>query len=807
MTGGRTEQKAVLLTAIGILGLPEAIPKLEHIIKDQSQSTFIRTKAVFAFKRLIQSSNGNDAVSRSTVRNQVLPKLMSFVQSTSLPSPVRMAATSLVFSSEHSTFQDWSQISQLAVAGSNEFQSFVASSIQSMTQMSPITNAHKHMKHIASQLSSEVSRLAVARSSSSRNGISQNLYFAEEIGPKTEVEFFARFALLKSSRSNEFIHLFTKGSYNMGTEDPLELTPLAVSLSLQSKTNDVWKQADVYTTFSIWNQMFVSTKINPENFESIVRSTEVGRLIADWLDSSSSNNVNSMVQQVSFQKAIQPWEQIREVPTVLGYPVSFRMSMPIIISTEGQIAQKGSGSQARVHADVYLSAVGQIKARLTAKVPYTQKYYQVGYERNVAVELPLRIVAQKTHSQAIQFAITPTHLENHGQPSGSIRVLSYDQVPYTAIIKNPFARTMSDKYESYDEIRTEKNPSLYNEKYGKDELGLKFTYEVESDRPGTPSPGQSQTLKLQKKALWSNYMYRNVNVTLDLSNSRTNTVLFTFGHGRVAQLSNGPSGINNGAGEIQHGVVAAVAVTGKQAYIQPLTQKATTIQEIDSKSAKNTFQFFGQFTVSQEMDQVAVRVVSGRAADRAVQSLPTSGGLSVVREAITQSDNSQASQQESRCIEIFHKAKDTPQQNIMFGKTTIAIGDTCAAQELKEVKIETLIEIKEQIQAKIELVKADHVPQQLLQRLASRARQAVEQHQAKDRSSPLRVQVETTPNLTLKLAYAPIQSRQQLQQQSYQQQQRHHQHQSDSYESRPQYQHNRRQSGSQEYSRRSARAH
>jgi hypothetical protein len=78
-----TEQKAVVITAIGILGLPDSIPFLDRIIKDTAQSTFIRTKAVFAFKRLIQSSNGNDAVTRSIVRSQVLPKLMSYVESTS----------------------------------------------------------------------------------------------------------------------------------------------------------------------------------------------------------------------------------------------------------------------------------------------------------------------------------------------------------------------------------------------------------------------------------------------------------------------------------------------------------------------------------------------------------------------------------------------------------------------------------------------------------------------------------------------------------------------------------------------------
>ena len=152
----------------------------------------------------------------------------------------------------------------------------------------------------------------------------------------------------------------------------------------------------------------------------------------------------------------------------MGFPVSFRSSLPLIFSTVGQIAIKGQGAERRVHAEVYLAAAGQLKARLTLKVPYTQKYYQVGTEKNVAVELPLRIVAQKSKSDdALQFAITPTHVDAKGTPSGEIRILSIDTVPYTAVIKDPWARKMSDKYESYDVIRTGK-PTRNSAKIGPD---------------------------------------------------------------------------------------------------------------------------------------------------------------------------------------------------------------------------------------------------------------------------------------------------------------------------------------------------
>lgn len=99
--------------------------------------------------------------------------------------------------------------------------------------------------------------------------------------------------------------------------------------------------------------MFVTAKIQPDSLKTLVKSTELGRIIAVWLDEADTNSINKRQEDFSFQKAIQPWEQIREVPTVMGYPVSFRMNMPIIVSTVGKIAIKGSQARA-VHAEAYI---------------------------------------------------------------------------------------------------------------------------------------------------------------------------------------------------------------------------------------------------------------------------------------------------------------------------------------------------------------------------------------------------------------------------------------------------------------------
>lgn len=309
-----------------------------------------------------------------------------------------------------------------------------------------------------------------------------------------------------------------------------------------------------------------------------------------------------------------------------------------------------------------LSAIGQLKARLTIKVPYTQRYYQVGIERNLALELPIRVVAEKKQGSAIQFAVTPTHLENNGKPSGEIRVVSYDQLPYTAVIKDPWAKTLSQKYESFDLIRTGK-PSQSHSKVGREELGLSFVYENEYDRA------------VRGGAAWNYVLYKNMNVTFDLTNSRTNTVLFTFALGRASQLSaSSTSGSSSSSNEgsietgpkFEHGLVLAAAITGKAGVVQPISQKATTIDEIDNKNAKNIFQYLAITSLSTDMDAGFVRLARGKAADKVATTMPQGGGLRIVREAITESDTS--SQQGTGCVEVSHKVQDVS-QNSMFGKS------------------------------------------------------------------------------------------------------------------------------------------
>jgi len=539
----------------------------------------------------------------------------------------------------------------------------------------------------------------------------------------------------------------------------LELTPLAWSLTFQSKQSDIWKQSDVYAQINLWNEMYFHTKLNAERLEDIVKSTEVGRIIAIWLQESESgsNGLRGKVEQINVQKAIQPIEQLREVPTCLGFPISFRMNLPIIVSTVGQIALKGQGSQQRVHADIYLSLVGQFKARLTAKIPYTMRYYQVGYEKNLAIELPLRIVAQKTKYEAVQIAVTPTHLDNNGQPQGDIRIVSYDQVPYTAVIKDPWARHLSEKYEDFEIIRTGR-PQQQKFNLGREELGMKFTFEMESDKPSRSSNS------------WDYFLYKNYNFTLDLDESKTNTILFSLGQGRASQLqrSSGSSSSSDESSDdssdsaqgnsvesgtnIRKGYVAALAITGKQSVVQSLDNRATTIDEIDPKSAKSTFQFLFQFVGDDDQDEGFFRVAKGSAANKAAYTLPQNGGLKVVREAISQS--SEYKQQDDFCFQATHKVKSSTPSNVMAGKTTVEAGESCA--NLHKLNMDFFMKFATDFQAELKVRDSHNLPSHI-QAVARRVEQSLRSAMSHGSPRALQMAVQAAP-LKFRVKYSPKKS-------------------------------------------------
>jgi len=165
------------------------------------------------------------------------------------------------------------------------------------------------------------------------------------------------------------------------------------------------------------------------------------------------------------------------------------------------------------------SIAGQIKHRLTVKVPYTMKQYTVGFERNLALEMPLRVVAQKQNG-AIALAVTPTHLENSGKPTGQIRVVSYDQLPYTAVVRDPWAKSLHQKYEEFNPIRTSKQSKQESEQYDSENFGFSAFYESETDRHTSATKDYDM------------FLYTNLNVTLDLQKSPCNTVIVTAAIGK-----------------------------------------------------------------------------------------------------------------------------------------------------------------------------------------------------------------------------------------------------------------------------------
>jgi hypothetical protein len=723
------EQKAVVLTALQILGIPEILPKLERVVESASHSTYIRTKAVFAFSRLIFSENGNEAVSKHFVRSTVLPKLLQYVLDRNLPTPVRMAAAALIFKSEHSTQHQWEDIARSAVQSNQEFQSFVVSSWHTMQEMEAVTDNHRRMKHLARQVTNGNYIEQILRTGNT-GGISQNLYFAEELGENTEIEYFQRFALIRSHRNNEFLQTYFKEQLNFGAYS----LPLGIkgSLIYQSDAQSIWRQRETFVQFSLFNSVFVVQKLNQRNLMQLVEQTTLGQLFRSWME--DSNSFSSRVDKFSEQRFFQPIELLHEVPTVAGYPVSFRMSTPVIVSSVGQITTKGSGDQARVLGEVYLTAVAQMKARLTIKVPYVQKYYQTGYERNIALELPVKFVAQKSHRDVLQVALTLTHIENHSQPQGKIRLFSYDQIPYNAIIQDPWTTSVAQRYESFDTVRTGRRPEQEKIRVGREELGYKFIYEDEADRPTYTSRH------------WQEMLYRSLNVVVDLSQSRTNTVLLTMAMGHASQYqhssgstsseSSSDSSDSSQGNSVEDPVnfanspVLVIAVTGKKGVVQSLDKQATTVNQIDSPHSKNQFQFLAELGLSNSMNQLFFRVARGSAADKAAKNLPNNGPLGVARQAITESDNE--GEQNSYCFQVNHKVREESREEV-HGKTDVQYGYSCAS--MSTLQVQTLFRLSQnKVKADIEITKGQSsLPQKVRQFLDYVLRKAA--HYSKETSA------------------------------------------------------------------------
>jgi len=165
------------------------------------------------------------------------------------------------------------------------------------------------------------------------------------------------------------------------------------------------------------------------------------------------------------------------------------------------------------------SVAGQVKYRLTAKVPYTMKEYQVGFERNLALELPIRVIAQKTAGGSISMAFTPTHLDNAGRPTGEIQLVAYHQLPYTAIVRDPWAKTLNQKYEEFTPIRTSRQAQRESQTFESDNFGFSGQYEYESDKHSSATKNYDMFLYNTRKFTWN------------CAKSDTNTLVVVAGSG------------------------------------------------------------------------------------------------------------------------------------------------------------------------------------------------------------------------------------------------------------------------------------
>jgi hypothetical protein len=170
---------------------------------------------------------------------------------------------------------------------------------------------------------------------------------------------------------------------------------------------------------------------------------------------------------------------------------------------------------------IYFSLAAQLTSRLSLKVPYTMKEYQVGFEKNVAIELPIRVLAQKSQQGAYEFAFTPTHLENNGKPQGEIQLYSYESVPYTAVVQQPFAKTLAQKYQEFNRVKTQQQGQAQKFTVGQ-QYGIKAVIESQSDRSKYPQ--------------WNKFTSSKTKVLLKVEEQAINTVIVSIGQDKQFTL-------------------------------------------------------------------------------------------------------------------------------------------------------------------------------------------------------------------------------------------------------------------------------
>jgi hypothetical protein len=510
-----------LLQVLGNIGHPDTIEVVQKIM-DQETDVLIKSQAIYALKNLIQSRQtlnqgsqqqrtvlpvdrqSRDILTDEIVEKQVLPILVSVAFDKGEHPEVRNAAYALLF---HCTYADVALWQQAALATwfepSRDVRSFVFSTLKSLAQLDRPLKGIKWAMQLKAR-----AVLSMAKPIDASIARSHNLFtsqFVEEVS----TGFAQHLSYFQSQDSIVPSQVYYKNFFQFGN-GAAGVHPIEFSVA----GNTIQKLASVFMNAVTGEQQKGQSQEHHQDLSQIKNLLNIqpreqdkeeiqGKIYLKLRDeierlwTFDEQTIEQLAQQlaqaansqgelnVNYQKAVHMAEHLAAMPTIMGFPLVYKMSMPALISIRGTIKLDNKQGGYSLQADLSPVYAWKIHRQLAFKVPFTGKKYQAGVQRHVVVEVPFSAVARKAPQGQLQLAITPAHL-SAGSPSGTINLITYHQIPYTAIITDEFYPTNHKQGGQMKIVHAnqDKSQDYENQKtFGQDALGLSFQVQEKSEFP------------------------------------------------------------------------------------------------------------------------------------------------------------------------------------------------------------------------------------------------------------------------------------------------------------------------------------
>jgi hypothetical protein len=518
------------LTALGNLGVPEAIPVVQQILDDETDP-YIKVKAIFALKHLVVSRSSNnipetefrgvdrasqDLLTDKLIENQVLPILVAVSADKGEHPEVRMAAISLLLYTTNADITVWQQMAYSTwFAGSQEVHAFIYSSLKSLAKLEkPTSHLHRMMQHKARAVIS-LAKPITPGMAKSRNVFASHFFEHIQTGLAHHFEYFGS----KDSNMPNYVFYRNNAQFGNGAEG---VTPIEVSVhghTVQKLASYILQQLRQKTSESeahpelkqIHQLLGIEQRQQDEQIEGSFRikiQSEMERLfsineqtIQELINKAKGQALPKLMNglPINYQKTIHLMEKTMEFPSAMGIPINYNVRLPVHVSLRGniKIVNENGMKDVQLQAELHPVYAWKIHQKLSFKAPFTGKKYQAGVQRHMVVEAPFRALVRKAPRGQVVVAITPSQLTN-GNPSGKIDIVTYHQRPYTAIITDEFWPTCHKEGGAMTVVHAVETPYKNQREFGQKALGMNFILQEETEYR-TQNEGPSGWVKFWKQ--------------------------------------------------------------------------------------------------------------------------------------------------------------------------------------------------------------------------------------------------------------------------------------------------------------------